>query len=101
MFQIAIKEVQGSDYVDILATKGKVELHILYFPGGESFDVHRRVSGKKAGLAGPMGKVFWSWEDVCSHYKQFSEIFRAEAEKVESYLGMLGALYGAKRILEK
>jgi len=101
MFQISIKDVKGSDYVDILAVKGKVELHILYFPGAESFDVIRRVSGRKASLASPLGRVFWSWGDVCAYYKQFGEMLSSESEKVDGYLGMLGALAGAKKILEK
>jgi hypothetical protein len=99
MFQIAFKKVEGSDYVEIVAEKGKAKLHMLCF--GDTIDVVRSVAGKRSALAGPMGKVFWSWEDVCGHYKQFKEMLVQEAELVDGYLGSLRALKDAKYILKK
>jgi len=98
MFEISMKKVDGSDYVSIIAEKGKAKLEILYF--GQDFSVLRTMSGKRSAIASPMGKYFFDYEDVCSHYKQFTEILEDQADMVDSYVGMLGSLKEAKKLLK-
>ena len=86
-FKIEIKTIETlgrkKDYIRIDATKGKAKLDIVYF--GTTFDVRRTVNGRRSAIASPVGKPFWSWKDVCTHYKAFSTELTAQADIVKTF----------------
>lgn len=92
-FDIQIKTVEYkgnvSEYVNIEITKGKTKWNINNFGHDSTFDVLRTVNGKRSAISSPMGKVFWSWEEVCENYKSIGTELREHSIDVQIYQSLI------------
>ena len=84
------KEPETSEYVHILVSKGATKWEILNFGGEEgTFDVLRTVNGKRSAIASRMGKVFWSWSELCENYKSISTELKEHSIDVQIYQSLI------------